>query len=430
MRILIAGAGIGGLSTALSLEAVGFSDVQIFESAHELRSVGVGLNLLPNAVRELTELGVFDPLAAQAVETSELLLFHRSGGLVWREPRGRAAGYAWPQLSVHRAHLQNVLAHAVRERLGEDAIRTNMRVVGHATTRSKGVSVAVRHDRTDGAIHMEEHADLLIAADGIHSAVRAQHYPDEGEPLANGLIMWRGMSRAAPFLTGSSMAVIGDMHKKLVVYPVAPPDAGTGKQLVNWVGARPDTCVERDPETVRRHALEFFHDLSVTWLDIPSLISASETIMEHPMQDRDPVTNWVFGRAVLLGDAAHPMYPAGSNGATQAIVDARVLAHALATSGSTETALMAYERERLPAMSRIQHSNREMGPERVIDLVHQRAPDGFVDINQVISEEELQTVSATYANIGGFEPEELNARPSYTVERSTSRRTASEVTSS
>ncbi|MEY9874514.1 2-polyprenyl-6-methoxyphenol hydroxylase-like FAD-dependent oxidoreductase [Streptacidiphilus sp. MAP12-33] len=387
MRITIAGGGIGGLATALSLHAAGFGEVVVHEAAAEIRPLGVGINLLPHAVRELTELGLAGRLAAIGVRTAELAYFNRHGQPVWSEPRGLDAGYRWPQYSVHRGALQLLLLDAVRERLGTDAVRTGVRVEG------------LRHD-----------GDLLVGADGIHSAVRAALFPQEGAPPWNGLVLWRGTTWAPPFLTGRSMIMAGDGTQKFVAYPI-----GDGR-LVNWIAERP---LEGEPPergnwnrpadlaTVVAH----FADWRFDWLDVPGLIATAEAAYEYPMVDREPLPFWAKDDVVLLGDAAHAMYPVGSNGASQAIIDARVLAHSLATTGSTA----AYEELRRPATTALQRANRQQGPEVVMRLAHERAPDGFADIEAVVPLAERAGIAAAYKRTAGFDPAELNERPSWSV---------------
>lgn len=414
MDIVIAGAGVGGLAAALSLQAAGLRGVRIMEAASAFQPLGVGLNMLPNAVRELTELDIFDEVAAQAVPTAELAFFHRSGGLIWSEPRGLAAGYHWPQLSLSRIHLINVLREAVMRRLGPGAIQTDARVSRVLPLAHGRVRVLLEHQHPCRTTSIE--ADMLIGADGLHSAVRTHFAPEEGEPCWNGMMMWRGTTWARPHLSGRTMTVIGDDEKKFVTYPIIPPTEPHGLALLNWVTGRPaGPSVAQDLQSRRAQVLEHFGGWQVPWLDIPMLITKATSIMEYPMLDRDPLPRLVSGRVVLLGDAAHPMFPVGSNGATQAILDGRVLAHALARHSSVDEALACYERERLPAMTRLQQTNRQMGPERMIDIVHRLAPAGFAHIEDVISREELERISAEYAQTGGFTPATLNARPSYTV---------------
>ncbi|MEV3982975.1 flavin-dependent oxidoreductase [Nonomuraea sp. NPDC049758] len=390
-RVVIAGAGIAGLTAALSLYAAGITDVTVREAVKDIRPLGVGINLLPHAVRELIELGLGDRLARVGVETADLTFVTRRGQRIWTEPRGRAAGHAWPQYSIHRGRLQLLLLDAVRERLGPDAVVTGSPVTG------------LDHD-----------ADLLVGADGIRSGVRAALFPGEGEPLWGGHVLWRGTSRARPFLTGRSMIMAGDGAQKIVIYPIAPPDPD-GTQLVNWA------IQHRAPETVPRgdwnREVEigtFLHhvaDVRSDALDIPGLIASADKAYEYPLVDRDPLPYWSSETVTLMGDAAHPMYPTGSNGGTQAVIDARVLAHALATGQGLEF----YESRRRPVTNRIVLANREDGPEVVLRMAHERAPDGFADIEEVIPRDTLEKIALHYKQLAGFEPATLNARPSWSV---------------
>jgi 2-polyprenyl-6-methoxyphenol hydroxylase-like FAD-dependent oxidoreductase len=421
MEIVVAGAGIGGLAAALSLHAAGIPQVTVLEQAAPIRPLGVGLNILPNAVRELSELGVFDDVAARAVRTGELALFNHLGQLIWCEPRGEAAGYRWPQLSVHRGHLQAVLARAVRERLGAGAVRQGARVTGFTPAPGGRVRAQAQDASTGRTFEVE--ADVLVAADGVNSAVRARLYPDEDGPCSNGMVMWRGTAWAEPFLDGATMAVIGDTTQRIVFYPIATATATAtdpDRVLINWVTGRPagrggrqrnDWQRTTDPDQVLRH----FGGWRFGWLDIPAVVRATEIVYEYPMVDRDPLPRWTFGRVTLLGDAAHAMYPMGSNGATQAIVDGRALAYHLATSGDVDTALARYEADRRPRTTAVQLDNRRMGPEIVIDLANQRAPDGFDRIGDVFPPGELSAISARYAKTAGFDVETVNTSPSYTV---------------
>lgn len=416
MRIVIVGAGIGGLAAALSLHAAGETDIRVYDRVSELRALGVGINLLPHAMRELTELGLADRILAQGVAPSTLTYANRFGQPIWSEPRGIEAGYRWPQVSVHRGELQLALADAVRERLGPDALRLGHRLVRveQGTDAATAVFETARSSAAEGTASVV--ADLVIAADGIHSAVRRAHYPGEGAPIWNGLTLWRGTARVPIFLDGRTMVMAGDGEQKFVAYPLSGPDAD-GLARVNFIAERRgggsdtvDWNLAVDPEPV----VEMFRDWRFGWLDVPGVIAAADELLEYPMVDRDPLPRWTFGRTTLLGDAAHAMYPNGSNGASQAIIDARTLAFHLATAPNIDAAIAAYEAERRPATSALVLSNRAQGPEQVMLLAHERAPDGFDDIHDVIPAEELAEIAAGYKRAAGFHPDVLNARPSLT----------------
>ncbi|MEU8085777.1 flavin-dependent oxidoreductase [Micromonospora sp. NPDC049101] len=419
MRVLVAGAGIGGLTLALSLHAAGIRDVRVLEAAPEIRPLGVGLNILPNAVRELAELGLLDDLTAVAVCTGELSYYNRFGSLIWNEPRGRSAGYRWPQLSIHRGRLQMVLLEEVRRRLGDATVVTDARVRDFDIRPDGSVRTVVGQPGPGGVSEFE--ADVMVGADGINSAVRAALYPGEGEPPWNGLLVWRGSAWRTPILNGKTMIIAGDERRRAVVYPMSRA-AGPGQPvLMNWALARPAAEQDRPARADWNRVVEpdsflaDFADLRFDWLDVPELVRAGGEAFLYPMVDRDPLPRWSFGPVTLLGDAAHAMYPMGSNGATQSIVDARVLAHCLALHADPVTALSEYERLRRPVTTDLQERNRQLGPELVISLAAQRAPDGFVDVHDVIPATELAEISQRYARLGGFDVATVNDRPSYDV---------------
>jgi 2-polyprenyl-6-methoxyphenol hydroxylase-like FAD-dependent oxidoreductase len=407
MKALVIGGGIGGLTAALSLHAAGI-EVELFEQADGIKELGVGINLLPHAVAELAALELLDRLDATGIRTHELIYCNRFGQRIWREPRGLEAGHAWPQVSIHRGHLQGLLARAVRERIGADAIRLDHRLTGFAEM--AGGVVARLVDRRGGPL-LERRGDVLIGADGIHSAIRAQLHPAEGPPKWNGHMLWRGCVEDEPFLTGRSMIIAGDIREKVVLYPISRPSFDRGRSLSNWAvwvrlgdGTAPPP---RREDWSRRgsceDALRHFARWRFDWLDVPALMRRTPVCYEYPMCDRDPLERWSFGRVTLLGDAAHPMYPVGSNGAAQAIIDGRVVAQALAAHADPVEALRAYEARRLAATTAIVLSNRQMGPERVIDMAAERAPDGFTRIEDVIPYEELEAIAAQYRKVAGFQ---------------------------
>jgi 2-polyprenyl-6-methoxyphenol hydroxylase-like FAD-dependent oxidoreductase len=404
--VLIAGAGIGGLTAALALHERGI-DVRVREAVIEPRALGVGINLLPHATAELDRLGLLDALADEGVRTAELRYYNRHGQQIWAEPRGVAAGYPVPQISIHRGTLQLALLAAARERLDAGAVETGLELVGFA---GEGGGVAVELvDRVRGAVRRERTA-VLVAADGIHSTVRRALYPDEGPPRWSGNILWRATSRVAPFLDGRTMFMAGHRPHKFVAYPIRPVEAD-GLQLVNWIAEldRRDAGLPAPEDWNREGRLaDFaprFADWRFDWLDVPALIRAAERVYEFPMVDRDPLPRWTSGRTTLLGDAAHPMYPIGSNGASQAILDARALADALAEEAEVDAGLARYEAARRPATAAVVQANRAHGPERVLDLAEERAPAGFASVAAVFAPGELEAIAATYKRTAGFVPQ-------------------------
>jgi 2-polyprenyl-6-methoxyphenol hydroxylase-like FAD-dependent oxidoreductase len=417
MKVLVIGGGIGGLTTALSLEAAGM-DVEVFEKTPTIEALGVGINLQPNAVRELTELGLADQLKAVAIETSTLGYYNRFGQPIWSEPRGRAAGYDWPQYSIDRGDLQMILLATVHQRIGEQRIFTGHKLVSFEQ-RSDGVT-ANFIDGASGKPLPPCTGDVLVGADGIHSAVRAQLYPQEGSPVSSGRIQWRGVIEADPFLDGRSQVTIGSRDARAVVYPMSEQARRRGRSLINWVTVLGRQLASDQPGTWDRRApkerfFAHFRDWNFSWIPFADLVAATEEIFEYPKDDRDPLPRWSFGRVTLLGDAAHPMRPIGSQAGSQAIVDGRVLAHALVSADSIEMGLVDYERQRLPIMNEVILKNREFGPSIIMDMAEERAPNGFTDIERVIPRCELEEISRSFKITAGFDPETLNRRASLSI---------------
>lgn len=413
MQIVIAGAGIGGLTLALMLHRRGI-DCRVYESAQELRPLGVGINLLPHAVSELEQLGLMPELAERAIETSQLHYYNKLGQPIWREPRGLQAGYPLPQFSVHRGEFQMMLAQAVRERLGEGAIVTGM-VLESAEQDASGATAVFRR-RADGTAHRVR-GDILVGADGIHSALRRQLHPVGDEPRFSGRMLWRAVTEAPPYLDGRSMFMAGHQDQKFVCYPISEPLRRQGRSLINWIAelSVPDAelpATDWNRQVDKSVFADRFADWRWDWIDIPAIIDGAEAIYEFPLVDRDPLPRWTRGRVTLLGDAAHPMYPIGSNGSAQAILDARCLSDGLAQAvgGSARTldiALLEYEAERLPRTAGIVLRNRLNGPEQVMQMAEERAPQGFTDIHDVITQQELAAVSLRYKQLAGFDPAAL-----------------------
>ncbi|HZU92352.1 MAG TPA: flavin-dependent oxidoreductase [Microbacterium sp.] len=409
MKIIIVGAGIAGLAAAVSLHEAGLTDVSVYERSATIRGLGVGINLLPHAMRELTELGVADAIAALGVAPTTLAYFNRFGQAIWSEPRGVDAGYRWPQLSVHRGRLQLALRDLAEDRLA-DPVRLGHRLIG-ITSNADGTETA-RFATDDGEVTAT--ADVIIGADGIHSALRALRYPTEGAPPWNGLTVWRGVTRIPAFLNGRTMIMAGDGEQKFVAYPLSDV-ADDGRMLVNFIaekriGGSADADWNRavDPAPIA----ELFREWSFDWLDVPAAISAADEILEYPMVDRDALPHWTFGRTTLIGDAAHAMYPNGSNGGSQAILDARTLAFHLVTTDTIDEALARYEDARRPAMTALLAGTRATGPERVMLVTAERAPEGFEDIDEVVPASERERIAADYKKAAGFLPEMLNERSS------------------
>lgn len=410
--VVVAGGGIAGLTMALTCHQIGVP-VLVLESVRELKPLGVGINLQPNAVRELFDLGLADELASIGIEAREWALVGRNGNDVWSEPRGKLAGYHWPQFSVHRGQLQMALYHAVVDRLGVDAVLTGHRVVGYENL-ADGVRVVA--ETRDGERSTFD-ASMLIAADGLHSSVRAQMYPDEGDPVWGGAVLWRGATPGPPIRSGASFTLVGSLEQRFVHYPISAVDPDTGLQLQNWIAELsfdPAQGWRRSDWNQQVDVDEFlgeFLDWDFDWLDIPSLVRGAPAVWEFPMVDRDPAERWVDGRACLIGDAAHVMYPVGSNGASQAVVDARVLGAKIIEHGITADALLAFESALIEDMSALVLRNRGSGPVGILGVVDERCGGVFDDIDDVIPRVEVEEFMARYKAAAGFAIERLNAAP-------------------
>jgi len=407
-EVIIVGAGVGGLTLGLALHQAGIA-CRIFESVPEIKAIGVGINLLPHATTELAALGLEDPLARVAIETRDATFFNRFGQLIYQEPLGRAAGYDHPQFSIHRGDLQMVLLDAFRARAGSDRLITNSHCIGVEQDEA-GVTLRFS-DGPGGAGRFAARGRVAIACDGINSAIRKQFFPNEGEPRYSGVNMWRGVTRWKPILSGGSMVRAGWLsHGKMVIYPIRAAGSD-GLQLVNWV-AEIETPTYRKRDWNRAGSVEdfigAFADWHFDWLDVPAFIRAADSVLEFPMVDQDPLPRWSFGRITLLGDAAHPMVPRGSNGAGQAILDVRVLTDALRDQADCVAALASYEKQRLEATTRVVLTNRTNPPDAILREVFQRTNDTrFADIDDVISREELVALSEGYKRIAGYSKDAL-----------------------
>lgn len=407
-QVLIAGGGIAGLTLGLVLHARGIP-FQIYEAVQELAPLGVGINLQPTAVRELTDLGLAGMLDEIGVPTQDYGFYTRTGQEIWTEPRGVAAGYHWPQYSVHRGRLQMALYDALRGRAGDSAIQTGQRAAGFEPL-SDGVSLILETDTGPQRVG----GTVLVAADGIHSALRAQIYPDEGAPIWGGAVLWRGTTRTRPFLSGASMVLAGNDSQRMVCYPITPVDPATGLAEINWIAERKfDPAAGWNKEDWNRQArlddvLPGFENWQFDWLDMPGLIRGAERIYEYPMVDRDPLERWTEGPVTLIGDAAHPTYPVGSNGASQAIVDAATLGAALVAKGITPAALETYEAQIRPVANRAVLANRGQGPDAIMQMAEDRCGGDFSRLDELFPMEERRAHAEGYKQLIGLSVDAVN----------------------
>lgn len=413
-RVIIAGGGIGGLATALTLHQIGVPCV-VYESVREMRPLGVGINMQPNAVRELYDLGITQAdLDRVGLPAKEWALVGLNGNDIYAEPRGLLAGYNWPQYAVHRGRFHMLLHDKVVERIGADAVRLGSRVTGYRKSDDGSVSVFI--ETADGAIS-EVRGALLIGADGIHSAVRAQMHPGQPPIHWGGAVMWRGTTWGKPIRSGASFVGLGTHRQRVVFYPISHPDPQTGLSMINWIAEVTMDNAEgwKQRGWFREVGIEeFAHHFDGwvwDWLDVPALIRGADSAYENPMIDRDPIPTWRDGPVVLIGDAAHPMYPTGSNGGSQAIVDARVLGAAMVEHGVTPEALAAYDDRLCGPISQVVLRNRGAGPFGLLNMVDERCGGTFDNIDDVIPAAERAEFMAGYKAAAGFAIDSLNNAP-------------------
>ena len=410
MEVVIIGAGIGGLTLALMLHQAGIP-FRVYEAAPAIKPVGVGITMLPHANKELTALGVIDAMKQAGVVAKESCFFNRFGQFVHKEPVGSFAGYEWPQIQIHRGDLQQILYRALIERAGPDSVVINHRCV--RVVDGADCAMAEFVDMTSGTALPPVLARAIVAADGIHSVVRKQFFPDEGGPIYSGVNMWRGVTIAKPYLTGQSYMRAGWLsHGKMVIYPIRNHADGT--QLINWVAEIETPRHDRQDWNKAGKLDDFiaaFEDWHFDFLDVPALIRGAGEILEYPMVDRDPLPRWSFGRITLLGDAAHPMVPRGSNGAGQAILDARCLSDCLAADADVAAALKTYEAARLPATAAVVRTNRSAPPDVILREVYERSGDKpFANIDDIISPDEIAAMMNVYKKVAGYDRASLEAR--------------------
>ena len=412
MTVIVAGGGIAGMTMALTCHQLELP-VIVHESVKTIEPLGVGINLQPNAVRELFELGLETDLAEIGIQAKEWALVGKNGNDVWSEPRGLDAGYRWPQYSVHRGHLQMMLYRQVLKRLGPKAVISDSRLKSYNNDNDHVLAHFVDSDGKEQKVE----GSILVGADGLHSSVRAQMHPNDGPPKWGGAVMWRGTTQAKPIRTGASFVLLGKLEQRFVCYPISQPDPITGKAIINWIAELTyDTSKEWghsdwNTQVPVEKFINHFSDWSYEWLDVPQLIREASAVYEYPMVDRDPLTTWVDGRCVLVGDAAHVMYPVGSNGASQAIVDTRVLGSAFVKHGLDQTALLHYESLNLKEMNELVLRNRGAGPIGILGIVEERCGGVFDKIEDVIPRSEIEQYMSNYKAAAGFAIETLNNAP-------------------
>ena len=412
MTILIAGGGIAGLTMGLTLHQAGIP-FHIYESTRDPKPLGVGINLQPPAIRELFALGLENMLHDIGVQTQDYGFYTKTGVEIWTEPRGRHAGYNWPQYSVHRGRLQMALLNALYERCGEDCVTFGARAIAFENR----ADAAVLRYNTDTGSH-EVSGDMLIGADGVHSKLRAQMYPQEGAPVWGGAIMWRGTTLAKPFLSGRSMILAGNNTQRFVSYPISEPDPDTGLSVINWIAEKtvdPDAHVEIEDwnrrVTVDRFAAAFA-DWNFGWIDVPGLIAEAQEVFEYPMVDREPVECWPDGRVTLIGDAAHATYPVGSSGASQAILDTRILTSEIRTHGIGHTAAYAYEQRVRPLANKVTLANRgNGGPDAIMQIAEDRCGGDFANLDVALPMSERAEHAAKFKQLAGLSVEATNSAP-------------------
>jgi 5-methylphenazine-1-carboxylate 1-monooxygenase len=404
-RIAIIGGGIAGLGLALSLRQRGLA-CDVYESVPEVKELGVGITLLPHGMKELAALGVQPQLEAAGIENLESVFFNRFGQRIYSEPRGRHAGYALPEVGIHRGKLHRILYDHTVKTIGAHRIHTAHRCVG--VSQSNNIATIQFTDPKGNALPSVQ-ADVVIACDGIHSAVRKQFYPNEKLAFA-GINTWRGVTRQKPILTGKSYMRVGSIKTgKMVIYPIVDNVDGQGNQLINWMAEIDEG--ESNNRSMNdwnsggkvEDFIHIFQDWQFDWLNVPELIRNADHILQYPMVDKDPVAQWTFGCVTLMGDAAHPMYPRGSNGSAQALIDARTLADELAKGGNCIDALHRYEAQRREVTANIVRTNRSTPPDAINILVDELAGDKpFRHIDDILSQDKLRAMSEQYKQVAGF----------------------------
>jgi len=417
MKVIIAGAGIGGLSAALSLNKIGI-DVKIYESVSDIRPLGVGINVLPHASRELIALGLQSELDKFAIRTRSMQYFTCRGKPVLSVPCGEYAGYNWPQYSLHRGEFQMMLLNVFKQRAGEDSVLTGHQLADFEQDEGSVTAHFIKPET--GEKSLSKTADVLIGADGLHSAARKKLYPNEGQPVFASMVCMRGSVESGPYLDGESMIICGDKRLRLVSYPISKQAREQGRSHINWIAAIPkqtDSPLEEDWNKLAdaEELIKLYQDWQFDWLNVPQLISKTKKVFEFPVYDRDPLKQWTFDRVSLIGDAAHPLIPVSSSGAVHAIIDGRALAYALGTNSDVTTGLKAYEDDRLKKANQVVLASRQNGPDEVLEIVKEECPEDAEDIFLHVDKARLEKIIDDFKKRSGFGIDALNNLPAYEV---------------
>jgi 2-polyprenyl-6-methoxyphenol hydroxylase-like FAD-dependent oxidoreductase len=422
LDIAIIGAGPAGLAAALRLHQQGFRP-RIYETVAELRPLGVGIDVKVYGTKELEELGILQEFRAMSVDAKESIFYNKYGQEIYAELCGVHMGYLHEQRFVHRGYLQMLLHRTVVERLGEDAVVQGARTLRYTNNDDSTVTLDLRHaDGTESRVT----ADLVIAADGINSVVRRQMHPASADPVYSGITMWRGTTLMEPFGSGSTILHIGaPQSSSMIVYPIANDFEGTGKVLVNWVvEARRDETVEdwNQVGTVDE-IIGYYDQTDIPLLDVQEMLRNAREVYLFPLIRHDPLDTWIDGRVLLIGDAAHAMYPRGGNGACQAIVDGGALARNLAATDDVDAALKAFEAERLAAVNGIVMAHRGEGYEVIRRMVEDRTGgERFTDVEDVLPLAEADEIFSKYHRLVG------QPRPGWEAGQATGYRTEHALT--
>lgn len=401
MDIAIIGAGPAGLAAALRLHQRGLKP-RIYETVSELKPLGVGIDVKVYGTKELEDLGILEEFRSMSVDAKDSIFYNKYGQEIYAELCGVHMGYLHEQRFVHRGYLQMLLYRKVIERLGEDAVVLGARTLKYTNNEDNTVTLDLRYaDGTESQVT----ADLVIAADGINSVVRRQMHPTASEPVYSGITMWRGTTLMEPFGTGNTILHIGaPQSSSMIVYPIVDNFEGTGKTLVNWVveARRDETIEDWNQRGTVEEVIHYYDQTEIPLLDVQEMLRNAREVYLFPLIRHDPLETWIDGRVLLIGDAAHAMYPRGGNGACQAIVDGGALAEKLATIDDVDEALQAFQDQRLNAVNGIVMAHRGEGYEVIRRMVEDRTGgERFENVEEVLPLAEADEIFSKYHSLVG-----------------------------